>query len=99
MSGSSELALELTDIVINGTPYPLLTSTYEVKGKGEGGNTAKKVIGGAGIGAAAGAGGGAAIAASKERTATAGSERIFAGISSRATRGSAHRKLVSYQQL
>ena len=82
MKGSSELTLELTDIVINGTAYPLLTSTYEVKGKGEGGNTAKKVIGGAGlgaliggiagggkgagIGAAAGAAGGTAIAASKK---------------------------------
>src|SRR6516225_5979628 len=51
MSGSSELTLELTDIVLNGTAYPLLTSTYEVKGKGEGGNTAKKVVGGAGLGA------------------------------------------------
>jgi hypothetical protein len=60
MKGSSELALELTDIVIKGTAYPLLTSTYEVKGKGEGGNTAKKVIGGAGLGALIGgiAGGG-----------------------------------------
>ena len=83
MKGSSELTLELTDIVINGTAYPLLTSTYEVKGKGEGGNTAKKVVGGAGlgaligglagggkgagIGAAAGAAGGTAIAASKKR--------------------------------
>jgi outer membrane lipoprotein SlyB len=82
MSGSSELTLELTDIVIDGTAYPLLTSTYEIKGKGEGGNTAKKVIGGAGlgaliggiagggkgagIGAAAGAAGGTAIAASKK---------------------------------
>lgn len=82
MSGSSQLTLELTDIVINGTAYPLLTSTYEIKGKGEGGNTAKKVIGGAGlgaligglagggkgagIGALAGAGAGTAIAASKK---------------------------------
>jgi len=82
MSGSSDLKLELTDIVINGTAYPLLTGTYEVKGKGEGGNTAKKVVGGAGlgaliggiagggkgagIGAAAGAAGGTAIAASKK---------------------------------
>lgn len=67
MSGSSELVLELTDIVINGTAYPLLTSTYEVKGKGEGGNTAKKVVGGAGLGALiggiAGGGKGAAIGA------------------------------------
>ena len=82
MSGSSGLTLELTDIVINGTAYPLMTSTYEVKGKGEGGNTAKKVVGGAGlgalvggiagggkgagIGAAAGAAGGTAVAASKK---------------------------------
>ncbi len=67
MSGSSELTLELTDIVINGTAYPLLTSTYEIKGKGEGKNTAKKVIGGAGLGALiggiAGGGSGAAIGA------------------------------------
>lgn len=65
--GSSELILELTDIVINGTRYPLLTSSYEIKGKGEGGNTAKKVVGGAGLGALiggiAGGGKGAAIGA------------------------------------
>jgi hypothetical protein len=80
--GSSELNLELTDIVINGTTYPLMTSTYEIKGKGEGGNTAKKVVGGAGlgaliggiagggkgagIGALAGAGAGTAVAATKK---------------------------------
>jgi outer membrane lipoprotein SlyB len=82
MKGSSELTLELTDIVINGTSYPLLTSTYEIKGKGEGKNTAKKVVGGAGlgaligglagggkgagIGALAGAGAGTAVAATKK---------------------------------
>jgi hypothetical protein len=82
MSGSSDLTLELTDILINGTAYPLLTSTYEIKGKGEGGSTAKKVVGGtglgaligglagggkgAGIGALAGAGAGTAVAASKK---------------------------------
>ena len=82
MKGSAELTLELTDIMIKGTTYPLLTSSYEVKGKGEGGNTAKKVVGGAGlgaliggiagggkgagIGALAGAGAGTAIAASKK---------------------------------
>jgi len=80
--GSSELVLELTDIVINGTAYPLMTTDYEVKGKGEGGNTTKKVLGGAGlgaligglagggkgagIGALAGAGAGTAAAASKK---------------------------------
>jgi hypothetical protein len=82
MKGSSELDLELTDIVINGTTYPLLTSTYEVKGKGEGSNTTKKVVGGAGLGALigglagggkgagigvlAGAGAGTAVAATKK---------------------------------
>lgn len=82
MKGSSELTLELTDIVIKGTTYPLVTSTYEVKGQGEGSKTAKKVIGGAGlgaliggiagggkgagIGALAGAGAGTAVAASKK---------------------------------
>ena len=81
MSGSSELTLELTDILIDGTAYPLSTSTYEIKGNGEGSNTAKKIVGGAGlgaligglagggkgagIGALAGAAGGTAIAASK----------------------------------
>jgi hypothetical protein len=60
MSGNSELAIELTDIVINGKSYPLLTSTYEIEGSGEGKNTAKKVVGGAGLGALIGglAGGG-----------------------------------------
>ena len=81
-AGSSELTLELTDIMLNGTAYPLLTSTYEIKGRGEGSNTAKKIIGGAGLGALigglagggkgagigvlAGAAGGTAIAASKK---------------------------------
>src|ERR1700758_64527 len=82
MSGSSQLTLELTDIVINGTAYPLLTSTYEIKGKGEGKKTAGKILGGAGLGALiggiagggtgaaigvlAGAAGGTAVAASKK---------------------------------
>jgi hypothetical protein len=82
MKGSSELTLELSDIVINGTSYPLLTSDYSIRGKGEGSNTAKKVVGGAGlgaliggiagggkgagIGALAGAGAGTAVAATKK---------------------------------
>src|SRR5215469_12346130 len=62
--GSSELTLELTDIVLNGTTYPLVSSQYSIRGKGEGSNTAKKVIGGAGLGALIGgiAGGGAGAA-------------------------------------
>jgi len=82
MSGSSQLTLEMTDIVLNGTSYPLLTSTYEIKGKGEGKKTAGKILGGAGLGALiggiagggtgaaigvlAGAAGGTALAASKK---------------------------------
>lgn len=82
MSGSSQLTLELTDIVINGTAYPLLTSTFEIKGQGEGKKTTRKILGGTGlgaliggiagggtgaaIGALAGAAGGTAIAASKK---------------------------------
>src|SRR4029077_565329 len=82
MSGSSQLTLELTDIVINGTSYPLLTSTYEIKGKGEGKKTARKVVGGAGLGAIiggiAGGGTGAAIgvlAGAAGGTALAGSKK------------------------
>jgi hypothetical protein len=82
MKGSSELGLELTEITINGTSYPLMTNTYEIEGKGEGGNTTKKVVGGAGLGALigglagggkgagigllAGAGAGTAVAATKK---------------------------------
>lgn len=82
MSGSSELTLQLTDIVINGTSYPLLTSDYSIRGSGEGSKTARKVVGGAGlgaliggiagggkglgIGALAGAGAGTAVAATKK---------------------------------
>ena len=82
MSGSSELTLQLTDIVINGTSYPLLTSDYSIRGSGEGSKTARKAFGGAGlgaliggiagggkglgIGALAGAGAGTAVAATKK---------------------------------
>jgi hypothetical protein len=82
MKGSSELGLELTSIFINETSYPLLTSTYDIKGSGEGSKTTRKVVGGAGlgaliggiagggkgagIGALAGAGAGTAVAATKK---------------------------------
>jgi hypothetical protein len=82
MAGSSQLTLELTDIVINGSAYPLLTSAFEIKGEGEGKKTTRKVLGGTGlgaliggiagggsgaaIGALAGAAGGTALAASKK---------------------------------
>jgi hypothetical protein len=67
MAGSSELALELTDIVIGGTAHPIVTTKFEAKGAGEGSKTTKKILGGAGLGAAigalAGGGEGAAIGA------------------------------------
>lgn len=67
-TGSSEVQLELTDIVIGGTAYPILTSDYQVKGSGSGKRSAKRLLGGAGLGAAIGAmagnaGTGAAIGA------------------------------------
>jgi len=65
IKGSSELKLELTELVINGRTYPLVTGEYQLKGKGRGEDTAKKVGGGAVvgaiIGAIAGGGKGAAI--------------------------------------
>jgi hypothetical protein len=67
MSGSSELQLELTRMVIDGKDYPVVSSDYSLKGKGRGSDTAKKVGGGAVagaiIGAIAGGGKGAAIGA------------------------------------
>jgi hypothetical protein len=64
--GSSNLQLELTDIVINGTAYPIYTGAFEVKGSSSGKRSAKRLLGGAGIGAIIGgiagnAGMGAAI--------------------------------------
>src|ERR1700730_9326659 len=65
ISGSAELQLELTRMVIDGHDYPLVSSDYTLQGKGRGSNTAKKVGGGAAlgaiIGAIAGGGKGAAI--------------------------------------
>ena len=67
MSGGAELTLELTDIVINGTANPLLTSTYQVTSQGHGNKTAGRIVGGTGLGALigglAGGGKGAAIGA------------------------------------
>jgi hypothetical protein len=76
ISGSSELQLELTRIVIDGKDYPLVSSDYTLRGKGRGGDTAKKVgggaIAGAIIGAIAGGGKGAAIGAGVGSAAGAG---------------------------
>jgi len=76
LSGSAELQLELTRIVIDGKDYPIVSSDYSLKGKGRGSNTAKKVGGGAVagaiIGAIAGGGKGAAIGAGVGSAAGAG---------------------------
>jgi hypothetical protein len=74
MAGKSELQLELTEIVIGGTAYPIFSSDYQVSGKGSGGRSAKRVLGGAGLGAIIGgiagnAGMGAAIGAAAGTTA------------------------------
>jgi hypothetical protein len=67
ISGGSQLTLELTDIVIDGTAYPVMTSAYEVREEGGGKKTARRVAGGTGLGALvggiAGGGKGAAIGA------------------------------------
>jgi hypothetical protein len=68
VGGKSELQLELTDIVIDGSNYPILSSDYSLQGSNSGKRTAKRVLGGVGLGAAIGAiagnaGKGAAIGA------------------------------------
>src|SRR5215831_17515994 len=64
-TGSPQLTLELTDIIINGTAFPIVTNFFEIRGRGQGASTARNVTGGAGLGAllgaAAGGGRGAAV--------------------------------------
>ena len=82
-SGKSELQLELTRLVVDGHDYPLVSSDYNVQGKGRGGDTAKKVGGGAVLGAIiggiAGGGKGAAIGAAAGGGAGAGVQIITHG--------------------
>jgi len=67
LEGSSELALQLTSLDLDGQTYPLQSDLFRVKAPGKGGRSAENIIGGALIGAliggAAGGGGGAAIGA------------------------------------
>ncbi|HEY2461498.1 MAG TPA: hypothetical protein VGI16_11850 [Candidatus Acidoferrum sp.] len=83
LSGSAELQLELTRILIDGREYPVVSSDYNVKGKGRGSDTAKKVGGGAVagaiIGAIAGGGKGAAIGAGAGSAAGAGVQVLTRG--------------------
>ncbi|HVH50462.1 MAG TPA: hypothetical protein VM781_02255 [Candidatus Bathyarchaeia archaeon] len=82
-SGKSELQLELTRLVIDGRDYPVVSSDYNLQGKGRGGDTAKKVGGGAVLGAIIGgiaAGGkGAAIGAAAGGGAGAGVQILTKG--------------------
>ena len=82
-AGRSELQLELTSIIINGRTYPLVSSDYNVQGKGRGADTAKKVgvgaVAGAIIGAIAGGGEGAAIGAAAGSATGAGVQIITKG--------------------
>jgi hypothetical protein len=83
LSGSSELQLELTRMVISGQDYPVVSSDYTLKGKGRGANTAEKVGGGAVLGAIiggiAGGGRGAAIGAGAGSAAGAGVQVLTRG--------------------
>jgi hypothetical protein len=82
-AGKSELQLALTRLVIDGRDYSLLSSDYNLQGKGRGGDTAKKVGGGAVLGAIiggiAGGGKGAAIGAAAGGGAGAGVQIITKG--------------------
>ena len=67
VAGAAQLGLELTQVTVNGIPYSMTTSEYAEAGEARGGQTAKRVGAGAGvgaiIGAIAGGGKGAAIGA------------------------------------
>src|SRR5262245_24519923 len=41
-SGRSRLTLELTDIVINGVANPIVTQSFELRGRGQGGRTTRR---------------------------------------------------------
>lgn len=83
LSGSSELQLELARVIIDGREFPVVSGEYTMKGKGRGGDTAKKVGGGAVVGAiiggVAGGGTGAAIGAGVGGAAGAGAEILTRG--------------------
>jgi hypothetical protein len=65
--GAAQLSLELTQVTVNGIPYSVTTSEYQEVAEDRSGQTAKRAVGGAAvgaiIGAIAGGGKGAAIGA------------------------------------
>ena len=66
-AGSDLVELKVNSITVQGRVYPVVTSPVETKSSGEGKKTARKAVGGAGLGAIiggiAGGGSGAAIGA------------------------------------
>src|SRR5262249_39043463 len=73
--GKSELQFELTEMVVNGTAYPVRSTDYPAKGKSSGGRSPRRLLGGDGLGGANAAttgntGTGAAIGAATGTTAT-----------------------------
>jgi len=78
-TGSSQLTLELTDIVINGTATPIVTNFFEIRGRGEGANTARNVTRGAGLGALLGVAAGGGRGAAVGTVAGAATGNIFSG--------------------
>ena len=54
-AGRSKLKLQLTQIVIGGNAVPIMTDVFDSQGKSSGGRSAKRLLGGAGLGAAIGA--------------------------------------------
>jgi hypothetical protein len=73
LTGSAELALQLTSLDLGGRTYPLQSDLFKVKGPGKGERSAGNVVGGAILGAiiggAVGRGEGAAIGAAAGGTA------------------------------
>jgi hypothetical protein len=54
-AGKSQLKVQLTQIIINGTAIPIITDVFDTEGKSSGKRSAKRLLGGAGLGAAIGA--------------------------------------------
>jgi hypothetical protein len=54
-TGRSKLNLQLTQLVVRGNPYPIVTNTYDTEGKSSSHRSAFRLFGGAGLGAAIGA--------------------------------------------
>jgi hypothetical protein len=82
-TGSSMLTIELTQISAQGQTFHVVTDAYSAQGKARGSNTAKKVGGGAAIGAVigalAGGGKGAAIGAAAGGGLGAGANTVTKG--------------------